>query len=200
MLVLNLTDKNWAGFIQSGLTSHVTGEFYVPSASYVGTTVAKDAVGIWVGIGGVSVDPLWQAGVAVNVSYNNIETVTPWYEAYPSNPVYSNSMHFNPGDLVQVWTNYSNGASTFEIKDYSTGQSWGKSISFTRNTSTGEWVAESIGYTLPNFTDITWTSSSSNTGNLISSIQARAQAISGVTEMYCGFITEPTQFTVEHVG
>ncbi|MCL6091166.1 MAG: G1 family endopeptidase [Candidatus Thermoplasmatota archaeon] len=198
MLVLNGTSSNWAGFVQSGSINKVTGEFYIPSATYVGGT-KPNVVGFWVGIGGFGQNTLWQAGIAVNVSSSNVETVTPWYEALPAGPVYNSGMHFNPGDLVQIWTNYSNGIATFEIKDYTTGQSWGGSIAYTTSTSTGEWIVEDIGLTVPNYNDVTWTIASTNDGNLLSPITAFTQESVGQIS-YCEYITEPNQFVVDYSG
>ncbi len=206
VLVLNATTSNWAGFVQSGSINKVTGEFYIPSASYVSGGTNPNVFGMWVGIGGFGQSTLWQSGVAVNVSSSGVETVTPWYEALPALPVYNNSMHFNPGDLVQVWTNYSNGISTFEIKDYTTGQSWGGSFSYTPVTNAAEWIVENIGDTVPNFGDVTWTVASSNTGNLISPLLSSYQYGDGpqiggqFSTMYNIYITEPGQFVVNYGG
>jgi hypothetical protein len=151
VLVLNNTANNnlWADFVQSGSTGSVisvTGEFYVPQASYV-SGQNPDSIGIWVGIDGYSDCTLWQAGIVVNVSLNGAETVTPWYETYDeaslSPPIYDNNVHFSPGNIAQVWTNYSSGESTFKIVDYSTEQSWGKTVSFTLyDYSSAEWIVE----------------------------------------------------------
>lgn len=203
VLVLNGTTNNWAGFVQSGSINKVTGEFYIPSASYASGGTNPNVFGIWVGIGGFGQNTLWQAGVAVNVSSNGVETVTPWYEALPAGPVYNNGMHFNAGDLIQVWTNYSNGVSTFEIKDYTTGQYWGGSFSYTPVTNTAEWIVEDPGTTFhptePNYGDVTWVLATSNGGNLLSPIVSFTE-INGNQMSYCGFITEPSQFVVDYGG
>jgi hypothetical protein len=204
VLVLNGTSSNWAGFVQSGSINSVTGEFYVPSASFVSGGTNPNSIGIWVGIGGFSQNSaIWQAGVAVNVSSSGVETVTPWYEMPPAIPIYNNNMHLNPGNLVQVWTNYSNGVSTFEIKDYTTGQFWGKSVSFTPATNTAEWIVEDPGSvshpTVPNYGDVTWSLASSNSGNLLSEIVSFTE-INGNQMSYCGYITEPYQFVVDYSG
>ena len=199
-LVLNNTaiTNAWAGFVQSGNASEVTGEFYIPSATYISGGTDPNVIGIWTGIGGFQTNYLWQAGVAVNVSSIGSEIITPWYEAVPAGPVYNNNIHFNPNDLVQVWTNYSNGISTFEIIDHTTGQQWGKSISFTPDSNTAEWIVEDPGqghFTMPDYNDVTWTIASSNNGNLISPLTAITQYV-GSTVSYDHFITEPNQFTV----
>lgn len=202
VLVLTGTTNNWAGFVQSGTANGVTVEFCVPSASYVSGGTNPNVFGIWVGIGGTtSVSNLWQAGVAVNVSSSGAETVTPWYEALPAGPVYNSGMHFNAGNLIQVWTNYSSGVSTFEIKDYTSGQSWGGSFSYTPLTSTAEWMVEDPGTvnhpTEPNYGDVTWTLATSNDGNLLSPIVSFTE-INGNQMSYCGYITEPSQFVVNY--
>lgn len=199
-LVLNNTaiTNSWAGFVQSGTINSVTGEFQIPSASYVSGGTNPNTIGIWVGIGGYSGEYLWQAGVAVNVSSNGVETVTPWYEEAPTPAIYNNGMHFNAGDLIQVWTNYSSEISTFEIKDYTTGQSWGSSFSFTPSTNTAEWIVEDPShgsFTMPNYNAVSWTLASSNIGNLISPLTAVTQYV-GNTVSYGHYITEPYQFAV----
>lgn len=213
VLVLNNTAINniWAGFVQSGSTgsvTSVTGEFYVPQASYV-SGQSPDSIAIWIGIDGYSDYTLWQAGISVNVSSNGAETVTPWYEtcdaASPSPPIYDNSVHFSPGNLVQVWTNYSNGESTFKIVDYSTGQSWGKTVSFILNDdSSAEWIVEDSGgnYIMPDYGTIAWLDVSSNLGNLISPLTSIHQSYTeeGGQASYPGYLTDPIDFDVVYVG
>ena len=210
-LVLNSTATTdaWAGFVQSGSTNSVTsvtGEFYVPQASYV-SGPHPDHIGIWVGIDGFSNQILWQAGISVNVSSNGAETVTPWYETYPNPPVYDNSIHFSTGNLVQVWTNYSNGESTFKIIDYSTRQSWGKTVSFSlQDDSYAEWIVEDpSGYfTMPDYGTITWLDVSSNLGNLISPLTAVFQSFTEYNvngqASYPGHLTDPIDFYVTYVS
>lgn len=207
-LVLNDTSSvvtsSWAGFVQSGSISTVTGEFYVPSATYVNG--GPNVVDIWVGIEGFGTTELWQGGIEIDVSSIGVETVTPWYTDYSANPLpqYVNGVQVNPGDLLQLWTNYSAGTSTFKILDRSNGQSSGTiAVSYTPNTGTAEWIVEDPGMgqnTMPGYNTVTWTSANSNSCNLISPLTSIMQKVTISTQFHQysfeQYITEPDQFSV----
>lgn len=208
-LVLNAASNNWAGFVQSGSVQSATGEFYVPSASYVGGT--PNLFGLWVGIGGNGGTNLWQAGIAVEVSDLNVESIIPFYEDWPqqSSGIYNQSFSISAGDLVQVWVNYSNGFSTFSIVDYTNHHAWKNGIPYTPNTQTAEWILENqceAGYSLPDFGTVTWMDVSSNIGNLLYPVAAFHFSVANNAQYgyvyggagLPGYLTSPSDFYVTY--
>ncbi len=217
-LVLNASANPWSGFAQSGSVQSVTGEFYVPSASYVGGN--PNLFGIWVGIGGFSGTNLWQSGVAISVSSSGAETVTAFYETWVDGqnipPVYNNTFQISPGDLLKISVAYSNGVCSFSISDLSTKTAWsGNSVSFTPNTQSAEWILENqvegnqFGgnhYSLPDFGTVSWTDVSSNIGNLLYPVSALYFSVATNAnygyayggESFPGYLTSPGSFDVTY--
>ena len=124
-------------------------------------------------------------------------------------------MQINPGDLVQLWTNYSasNGISTFKILDRTNGQTAPTiTISYTPDGGTAEWIVEDAtqgSYTMPNYNTVAWTKASSNGGNLITPLSAAIHEVKwtsnanheGPDEVSnAQYITEPNQFSVTFWG
>ncbi len=204
-LILNYsTPENWGGFILSQGVTEMSGVFQVPvTTGYTTSGYDLDITAIWVGIGGVYSSSLWQAGVNVEVTPAGNEVVLPWYEDYPLNAqIFIQDFTINPGDFVNVQVSFSNGVSTFTIVDQTTGQSDSGSMSFTPNTSTGEWTVEQIGsYALAPFSTITW---SDLNYNLVNPIAANMVSTGGTTPqpqyVFPAYITNPNYFSVNYVG
>jgi hypothetical protein len=131
------------------------GTFTIPIPTYVGCNYAlcvnpgQETTGIWVGLGdALGSGRIWQAGVDVDISPTltpGVDTITinPWYEAWPSNPVYLGSaFHASVGDQIRstVWGIGS--TSYYQLYDLTTGGSSSGSISGSAPTDSAEWVAE----------------------------------------------------------
>ena len=202
----------WAGFVQSGTTSTVTGEFYVPGTNLVptGPSPTDNVLDIWIGIGGFSNNNLWQGGIEIDVTPTDT-TIQPFYQAtsIEDTAQYLSGVQISSGDHIQVWTNYSSSLeqSSFKLIDLTNGQVASKTLLYTPDTSTAEWVVEDptfAKFTMPSYNAATWVSADSNSGNLISPITLMYQEVywSGAYQQasYPHYITEPSQFYVSYWG
>jgi hypothetical protein len=138
-LTTDVQSPNWAGYDVNGGNNFdlAQGQWTVPryngSQSPAGSTAS-----IWVGIGGVNGNHLWQVGTDQDPT-NGYQA---WYEALPSPPQRFN-ITISPGDTVFAYVDYnktSAGRSFGYVKDNGFYTSTGES--FTPDRSTAEWIVE----------------------------------------------------------
>lgn len=134
---------NWSGYMASGGTfTAVSGSWVVPSPTSTSTTDnTYDAA--WIGIGGVTSSDLIQTGTANEVSPSGTVTTMAFYELLPANAQNIISLTVTPGDTMSASiTETGTNVWSLIITDVTTGQSYSKSIAYTSQLSSAEWIEE----------------------------------------------------------
>jgi hypothetical protein len=126
----------------TGKVTSISGNFTLPSPT---GTYPGLYLGTWVGIGGYSGPPLWQAGVSY-VGSNS--TYVAWWVAATHDSAFphdnwSFAIHKNNRISIQLTA----GATecTFYIFDITTGKHWSGTVAYVTTTNTAEWAEEATG-------------------------------------------------------
>jgi hypothetical protein len=149
------------------VVSAVSGEFYVPSPTWIPCTTLQcgalgESLSIWVGMGGgFTQNDIWQAGVDVNIGWINGggswgTWIDPWIQLYSgpgshSTSVYNYISAISPGDLIKVTVGSTIvGGQTYpsyQISDTTTGHSVSGHFSapVSPPSDSAEWIAEDQG-------------------------------------------------------
>jgi hypothetical protein len=136
------TSENWSGYVSgSGTYTSVSGTWTIP---YSTSNTNSSADATWVGIGGVTTNDLIQVGTLSLKTAGQFQYQT-WIELLPANSVQL-PVTVKPGDSVHVSiTETAVNTWNISFQDYTTGQSYQQTISYTSTLSSAEWVQEMVG-------------------------------------------------------
>ena len=114
----SVSSGNWSGYVVSATSpNYVQGEWYAPSIGPSPLTNTYSST--WVGLGGVSGSPLFQAGIESDLLSSGRQSFF-WYEILPTNPTEVKVTSITPhdGDDVGVAVSYQGFQTYFTICDF----------------------------------------------------------------------------------
>lgn len=139
-----VNSTNWSGYAQAkdpaGTFSAVESTWIVPT---VKTGIAgKQYASDWVGIGGFSEDTLVQAGTG-EWNANGTAKYNAWTEILPAAEVPISGLTISPGDKIKtIVEETSTKVWKMTVKDLTTGQSGGKTVSYKSSGESAEAIHE----------------------------------------------------------
>jgi hypothetical protein len=145
---------NWSGYNQGVVDEKtpfrsISGQWVVPTATQRVKGQAEYSAS-WTGIGGGCLDrscdatdaTLIQAGTEQDVSKNGTAHYSTWWEVIPA-PSFSTPVTVRPGNVVSVsLTESAPDVWTISIRNLSTGSHWSKTVPYSSDYSTAEWIEE----------------------------------------------------------
>jgi hypothetical protein len=143
--VRTLPSRNWSGYYVGGSVpfTYVTGTFSVPRL--VSGTPVGDEMAEWVGIDGVGISPLIQAGIDEYIDPSNLSLfyIRAWWEILPALQTPITSVSVAAGDEVTVTIGQINGAEWgITLTDDTNGESFTTDQTYTGPGSSAEWIVE----------------------------------------------------------
>jgi len=145
--VQQATSPNWSGYYVGGSVpfTYVTGTFTVSSLESGTPTSAEMCE--WIGIDGVGISPLIQAGVTeyLDPSNPNYFFIQPWWDLLPTHQAEINitTVTVHAGDQVTVTIGEINGTAWgVTLTDDTNGESFTTDQTYTGPGSSAEWIVE----------------------------------------------------------
>jgi hypothetical protein len=141
--VTKVASSNWSGYAQTdadGTYTDVVDTWTVPTV----TTTAKGEQysSDWVGVGGYSEDTLVQAGTEAD-SLDHTAQYDAWTEILPDSEVVIPGLTINPGDQITTTIQeIKAGTWAMTVKDDTTGQSGGRTVSYASSGASAEAIHE----------------------------------------------------------
>lgn len=148
-----VVNGQWSGYVISGSGfSQGSATWKIPTVTYDGlpTPNGFEAVGIWVGIGGVGVSDLIQVGTSSRVTTAGVPSYFGWYATCPDCTQLNIPQSFSPGDVItaslqciaacspsttQTWR--------LTMTNVTEVWTWTLDLSYQSSLSSVEWIAES---------------------------------------------------------
>lgn len=133
-----ITSRNWAGYIATtGTFTGVNGTWTVPNAASIAT---PSVISTWVGVGGVHVSDLLEAGTEARVNSLGSVQYQAWIELLPS-AEQTVALTVHPGDVVNVdIAQQSSNNWQIAFTDRTTGQAYSQTVQYTSSNSSAEWI------------------------------------------------------------
>ena len=131
---------NWSGYyVNNGSFTAVSGTWTVPQPTNSGTFASGST---WVGIGGVRMRDLIQAGTEETVGRNGQISYDAWYELLPRGSQQV-TLTVAPGDSVSVaLAQQTSGNWQISFKNNTTGKSYQTTVTYQSSLSSAEWIEE----------------------------------------------------------